>query len=50
MAKPSNRTIPKTQHAANIEAVRTAYTENAEKIATMLDQIGKRMKAHRTPV
>jgi hypothetical protein len=47
MTKPSNRTIPKTQHSANDKAVRAAYFENAEKIGAMLDQIGKRLKTHR---
>ena len=48
MTKPSNRTIPKTQHAANVEAVRTAYRENAEKITAMLIDLSKRLEKHRT--
>ena len=48
MTKPSNRTIPKTQHAANVEAVRATYRENAERITAMLTDLSKRLEKHRT--
>jgi hypothetical protein len=48
MKRPrTNPTIPRAQAAANENAVHAAYAENAETIKTMLDAIGKRLKAHR---
>lgn len=48
MTKTSNRTTPKSQHAANDQAVRAAYRENAEKITMMLTDLSKRLEKHRT--
>jgi hypothetical protein len=44
--KRPNPTIPKAQATANETAVRTAYTENAKKIATLIERVEWRLQLH----